>query len=326
MSTGKVVVLGVNGHIGKEVAKAFVAAGWDVTGMARSDRHRLAGVTFVRGDAESVEDMRRAIGDVDVVVNALNLPYASWDKGRKEAQMARVLEAMGTSGRTMLFPGNIYNYGARDRYVTPDLPQRPQTPRGEIRKRIEQSDEAAAARGDLQVIILRAGDFYGPECEGDWFDQAILKEIGKGRIQTVGTRGVGRAWAYLPDLARAFEALAAVRSSLKPFENFHFAGNFATPEQIEAAIRKAVPGPLKSSAFPLWMLHALGLFSPVMREIAKMDYLWRNPMELRDERLAALLGRGFDTPFDAAIAATVRGRLVPPSESSTVQLTVAARV
>ena len=125
MTKGKVVVLGVNGHIGKEVARAFVAAGWDVSGMARTDKHKLSGVTFVQGDSDSVADMRRAIGDTEVVVNALNLPYASWDKGRKEAQMARVLEAMGTSGKTMLFPGNIYNYSATDRVVTPDLPQRP---------------------------------------------------------------------------------------------------------------------------------------------------------------------------------------------------------
>ena len=43
MSKGKVIVLGVNGHIGRAVARAFVAGGWDVTGMARSDRHRLPG-------------------------------------------------------------------------------------------------------------------------------------------------------------------------------------------------------------------------------------------------------------------------------------------
>ena len=147
MSKGKVVVLGVNGHIGSFTARAFAEAGWDVTGMARTDKHRLRGVRFVKGDAESVEDMRRAIGDVDVVVNALNLPYDTWDKGRKEAQMARVLEAMGTSGKTMLFPGNIYNYSASDREVTPDLPQRPETSRGAIRVRVEEMFRAAAARG-----------------------------------------------------------------------------------------------------------------------------------------------------------------------------------
>ena len=39
-----------------------------------------------------------------------------------------VLAALGTSGKTMLFPGNIYNFNPTDRVMTPDTPQRPQTP------------------------------------------------------------------------------------------------------------------------------------------------------------------------------------------------------
>ena len=305
MSKGKVVVLGVNGHIGQAAARAFVAAGWDVTGMARSDKYRVPGVKFVQGDSYSVADMRAAIGDVDVVVNALNLPYASWDEGRMEAQMARVLEAMGTSGKTMLFPGNIYNYAATDRVLTPGLRQRPQTPRGEIRMRIERSFEAAAGRGDLQVIVLRAGDFFSPDCDGDWFEYALLREAGKGRIATMGLPGVGHSWAYLPDLARAFESLAAIRSSLGAFENFHFAGHFVTGEEMGAAIAKAAPVPMRTTRFPLWLLRVAGLFDPMLREVSKMDYIWRNQMELRDARLDALLGAGFATPFEDAVAATV---------------------
>src|SRR6185437_5009193 len=142
-------------------------------GMARSDRRRTPGIRYVQGDSDSVEDMRRAIGDARIVVNALNMRYDQWFEGRMEAQMARVLEAMGRTGKTMLFPGNIYNFSASDRVMTPDLPQRPQTVRGALRVRVEQQFEAAAARGDVQVLIVRAGDFYGPASSGDWFDQVV---------------------------------------------------------------------------------------------------------------------------------------------------------
>lgn len=305
MSRQQVTVLGVNGHIGKAVAQAFVSAGWDVAGMARTDKHRLTGVRFVQGDANSVDDMRRAIGDAPVVVNALNLPYHQWDKGRMEAQMGRVVEALGTGGRTVLFPGNIYNFSATDRVVTPDLRQSPQTPRGGIRVRVEQMFEAAAASGDIQAIVLRAGDFYGPGSTGDWFDLAMFREIGKGRVATMGAPGIGHSWAYLPDLARTFEGLAALRTSLAPFERFHFAGNFVTPEQMAAAIERAAPLPLQVRPFPLWTMKLLGLVDPILRETGKMDYLWRNPMELRDSRLETLLGAGFDTPFEVAVAETI---------------------
>ena len=89
-----IIILGINGHIGNAVARAFVAAGYAVTGFGRSNRHPIPGVTFIKGDAEDVAQMRAAIGDTDLVVNALNLPYHQWDKGRKEAQTERVIAAL----------------------------------------------------------------------------------------------------------------------------------------------------------------------------------------------------------------------------------------
>jgi nucleoside-diphosphate-sugar epimerase len=305
MSKGKVVVLGVNGHVGQAVARAFVAAGWHVAGMARSDKHKTPGVQFVRGDSDSVADMRNAIGDAEVVVNALNMRYDQWFEGRMEAQMARVVEAMGTTGKTMLFPGNIYNFGADRDVLTPDLPQSPPTPRGGVRVRVERMFRDAAERGDMQVVILRAGDFYGPDSKGDWFDQLMMTGLKMRRVFLLGTRGVGHSWAYLPDLGRAFEALASLRSTLGTFERFHFAGHHVTLEQMGAAIQAAAPVPLKVSRFPFLLLRAYGLVDPIIREVSRMRYIWRHPLKLTDARLDELLGKGFGTPFEAAVAATV---------------------
>ena len=108
----KVTVLGLNGHIGLAITQAFADAGHEVTGFGRSNKHPDPRVRFAKGDAESVNDMRVAIADADVVVNALNLRYDQWDRGRLEAQVGRVIEAMGTGGKTLMFPGNIYNYAA----------------------------------------------------------------------------------------------------------------------------------------------------------------------------------------------------------------------
>jgi len=306
MNMSTITVLGINGHIGHAVADAFVAAGWQVTGFGRSNKRPIPGVRFVQGDAESVEDMRRAIGDSEVVFNGLHLPYHQWTEGRMEALHTRIIEAMGTDGKTMLFPGTIYNYAATDRYVTPDLPQRPEKERGEIRKRSEELLQAAAARGDIQAIVLRAGDFYGPGTTGDWFDQGILREARKGKVALIGTPGIGHSWAYLPNLARAFEKLAWHRKALAPFENFHFAGNFVTPEQMGAAIAAAAPVPVKLGYFPRILFTLMGLTDPIMRDIARMGYLWNNAMELKDARLDTLLGPQFSTPFEEAIAQTVR--------------------
>ena len=125
------------------------------------------------------------------------------------------------------------------------------------------------------------------------------------KLSLVGTPGVGHSWAYLPDLGRAFEALASLRATLGHFERFHFAGHHVTPEQMGAAIVKAAPVEVRNSMFGMWLLPILGLVDPVIREVAKMRYLWRNHLKLTDARLDALLGPDFGTPFEMAIAATV---------------------
>lgn len=303
---GKVTVLGINGHIGHHAASAFHAAGFAVTGFGRSNRKPVPGIAFRQGDAGRLDDLRAAVDDADIVVNALNLPYDQWHKGRAEAQLARVIAAMGTSGKTLMFPGNIYNYAATERRISPSTPQRPQTPRGAIRVRQEEMLEKAAREGRFQIIVVRAGDFFGPESTGDWFDQAILLEAGKGKVNRMGDPDVGHAWAYLPDLARTFVAVAERRDQLGSFERFHFGGHYVTHGQLTAAIQAAAPVPLKQAALPWIVLQAMGLTNGVMREVVKMRYLWNNPMQLVDPRLDALLGSDFGTSFEEAIAATVR--------------------
>lgn len=306
MSKGNVTVLGINGHIGHHAASAFQQAGFTVTGFGRSNRHPLAGVAFLKGDAGSLADLQAAIAGADIVVNALNLPYDKWDKGRAEAQLATVIAAMGDSGKTLMFPGNVYNYAASDRRMAPSTPQRPQTPRGAIRVRQEDMLAAASKAGKFQTIIVRAGDFYAPGNSGDWYDQAMLMEAKKGKVYRMAPPELGHAWAYLPDLGRAFAVLGEKRGEFGALENFHFAGHYVTHGALMDAIVKASPVPLKVAPLPWLILQAMGLANGVIREVLKMRYLWNNPMELVDARLDVILGPDFGTPFEVAVAETVK--------------------
>jgi nucleoside-diphosphate-sugar epimerase len=306
MNKGLVTVLGINGHIGHFAARAFVQAGYSVTGFGRSNRQPIAGVQFLQGDAASLRDLQAAIAGADIVFNALNLPYDKWDKGRAEAQLADVVEAMGDSGKTLLYPGNIYNYAATDRGLTPSTPQRPQTPRGAIRVRQEEMLQAASRAGKFQTIVLRAGDFYAAQTAGDWFDQAMLMDAHKGKLYHMGHLELRHAWAYLPDLARAFVTVADQRTTLGAFETFHFGGHFVTNGEMMSAIQRAWGTPLKVADLPWILLQAIGLANGTLREIVKMRYLWNNPMELVDPRLDAILGPDFVTPFEEAVLQTVR--------------------
>ena len=305
MSSTSIAILGVTGGIGHAAAAAFHAAGWRVTGFARANRRPIEGIDFIAGNADSLDDLRAATQGADVVFNALNLPYHQWGDGAAEGLMNRVISA--STGKTMLFPGNIYNYAATDRRITPATPQRPHTCRGAIRQRMESALESAAKAGDLRAIILRAGNFYGSPFGGDFFDQLILREAAKGKICLNPKREIPNAWAWLPDLAAAFLALAERRETFESFETFHFAGHLATADQTFAAIQKAVPHRrLKQTGYPWALLRTMGIFSPLIRGLVEMRYIWDNEIGLEDERLEKILGENFGTTHEAAIAQVVK--------------------
>jgi nucleoside-diphosphate-sugar epimerase len=304
MSKGKVTVLGSNGHIGNAAMMAFRDAGWDVTGLGRTNRRPVAGTRFFEGDADHLDVVRAAIADADVVVHALHLRYDKWGNGAAEQQLQVVLDALEGTGKTLLFPGTIYNYRAGDRTIAPGLRQSGEKPRGDIRIRLEQMLRDAAASKGFQVIILRAGDFFGPGNRDDWYDAGMFMDYARGKLYHLGPLSTRHSWAYLPDLGRAFAVLAEKRAQFGQSENFHFAGHWVSHGQVMAAVQSALGRRLSVAPLPWWMLRAMGLVNPVMRDIFRMRYLWDNEMELVDPRLDALLGPGFATPFEVAVQAT----------------------
>lgn len=304
-----VTILGFNGRVGQAVARAFCDAGWNVIGMGRHNSADLTGVTFIHGDANISEDVKAATRDADVVVNALNPKYDAWDKGRYEALTASVIEGLKGSGKTMLFVGNIYNFGADVSELTPSTPQQPARDKGEIRVRIEAMLREAAERGDFKFHIIRAPDFYGPHAHETNFDMAILSRLKSGTIYYPGTQSIGHSWAYLPDLGRAFVKVAEAGGRLSAYENFHFAGHFVTGTKMMELVQQALPMPVKVKPMPWGVMKLISVFVPIVREVVKMRYLWEVPHRLADPKLDEILGDNFATPLDEAVTRTVKSYL-----------------
>jgi len=304
-----ITILGINGRIGQDAARAFVAADWQVTGFGREDRVHIPGVRFIAGNGENAEDVARATAPSEVVLDAINLPYDKWDKGRYEQSLAIRLTALKGSGKTLLYPGNIYNFAAETHVLKPDTPENPARDKGEIRVRLEQMLKDATADGKLQAIVLRAPDFFGPGATGTVFDLFMLKNIEKGQLLYPGDPTIGHSWAYLPDLARAFVRVAEARDTLAPFDRLHFAGLYATGHELRASMKTALSRRIVLKRVNWLPYKALALAVPILREVIKMNYLWETPHRLVDPRLDALLGPDFLTPFDEAMKTTVRSYL-----------------
>ncbi len=186
--------------------------------------------------------------------------------------------------------------------LTPDTPAWPTNHKGVLRVALENRLADAARGGDFRLGILRAGDFFGGPGKGTWFDQAIAANAGRGVFTAPGPLDLVHAYAYLPDLATAFERLAAVRDRLGAIEAFQFEGHTATLREVHGAMQRALDRPLAVRGMPWWALRLVGLVKPMMRDLAEMSYLWRVPHRLVDPRLEAIAGPLPTTPLDRAVA------------------------
>lgn len=313
--TQKVLVLGATGGIGGEVARQLRDAGWQVQalqrGLAQSSETR-EGIVYLRGDALNREDVMCAAQGCDVLIHAVNPPgYRRWSEWVLP-MMDNTIAAALKEGATIVLPGTVYNYGP-DAFplLTEDAPQHPQTRKGQIRVELEQRLQAATEQG-ARAIVLRAGDFFGPQAGNNWFSMGLIKP-GKTvkRINLPGDPGVGHQWSYLPDVAQAMVQLLNRREQLAPFASFHMAGHWdADGTRIAAAIARCVEqhgGQAKVRAFPWWLARLVSPFVTTLRELLEMRYLWQQPLRMDNRRLLAVLGTEPHTPLEQAIEATLKG-------------------
>ena len=300
-----VAVLGANGRLAREAARAFHRAGWHVIAITRSGKcdalARLEGITLRAADALDRQALIAATAGADVIFNSLNPLYTDWQE--MALPMAEnVLAAAEKHHALHLFPGNVYNFGsALPEVLKPETPQRPDHRKAHIRCEMEALFERAAIEGRVKTIILRAGDFFGGDGTGSWFDLVIAKRAGKSIFTWPGRADIPHAWAYLPDLAEAFVRIADKADSLPAFSLFHFGGHTVTGLEMQAAAEKAMGRKLKRAALPGIVLSIAGLFSAMMRETKAVFYLWQKPHRMDGSVLEAVTGPLPHTPLDRAV-------------------------
>lgn len=316
MNARSALVIGATGGAGHEVVLALLRHGWSVSALHR-DPGRASGsfpsecpIRWIRGDAMRAADVASAADGASLIFHGVNPPgYRRW----RELAIPMLEHSIAAARRAdarLVFPGNVYNFGP-DAWplLSEDSPQHPITTKGAVRVEMEQMLADAAGAG-TRSLVVRAGDFFGPHAPGSWLGAVMVKPDKPVRSLTYpGRRTVGHAWAFLPDLAETVARLAELEHDLAPFEVMHLGGHWLEPGiEIAEAVRRVVGKPdLPVRSFP-WLLVYLGMpFSPLMRELPEMRYLWNEPIRLNNAKLVSRLGAEPHTPLDEAVRRTLAG-------------------
>lgn len=325
-----VLILGARGRLGLAAARAFAQAGWQVRAQVRPGTNgpAIPGVQWLSLAPEDTLALAARAEGAQVVLHAMNPAYThkAW-RLEAPALMDAAIEVTRALDATLMLPGSVYNYG---RTLPPvlreDTPQTAMDFKGRMRTELEQRLHAATRGGALRGIVVRAGDFYGSGL-GSWLDQAIAKDLPKARITWPGPLDVGRAWAYLPDLARTLVKVAEQRHRLSAFDTVHFGGHHASAQQwIEVLAAVAVEQgwaadvqSVRVDQLPWALLRVAGLVVPTYAALADMRYLWTTPHRLDNTRLATLIGEEPHTPFEQALRCALNDLgLLAPADSQAV--------
>ena len=309
MNRSTVLILGAAGRLGSAAVQAFAAAGWRVLAQQRKVTPLPSGAERLSIALSDTAALAASATGARIVVYGVNPPYDHWDT--ELLPLARLgMDVAEALGATLLLPGNVYNYG-------PDMPPllREGTPKpggttkGRLRCAMEAELRDRTTRGRMKATVVRAGDFYG-HGQGSWLDQAIVKDIAKGKLVYPGPLDLPHAWAYLPDLARAFVAVAerAARGEAPAFEELLFAGHTLTGQDLLAEIKSAAASlglqPVNGwrvAGLPWGLIRVIGLFRPVMRELVRMSYLWQVPHAIDGASLDRAVGELPITPSARAL-------------------------
>lgn len=222
MESNTALVLGATGGIGGEMARQLRDAGWTVRALRRSGEQQIE-----RRDAMNREDVLAAAEGCSVIVHAVNPPgYRRWGE-LVLPMLDNTIAAAHANGATIVLPGTVYNYGPSSfPTLHEDSPQQPITRKGSIRVEMEQRLKQASSQ-NCRVLLVRAGDFFGPKLGSSWFSQGMLKPGQPVKsISVPNAPGMGHQWSYLPDVARTMVELLQLRSTLDPFAAFHTAGHW----------------------------------------------------------------------------------------------------
>jgi nucleoside-diphosphate-sugar epimerase len=299
------VVFGT-GQVGRVLAACLAGRGLAVRAVSRHQPPGLAdGIEWRAADAADPDAAADAAQGAAVVYQCLSAPYTQWPELFPPLQRGAVTAAE-RAGALLVTLENLYGYGpAGGQAMTEDLPLAATTVKGRIRAAMTGELLAAAAAGRVRVAIGRASDFFGAGVtEGSTLGRRVFANALAGRrADFIGNPGLPHTYSYVPDIAAGLATLGTDPRAAGHV--WHLPGpQTVTTRALLDLVAGEVGHPVAIRSVPRLAVRALGLVSPMMRELAEMAYEFDEPFILDTSRYQATFGPA-GTPLAAAVAATV---------------------
>jgi nucleoside-diphosphate-sugar epimerase len=304
MSTELHVLFGA-GQVGRPLAGLLLQAGKRVRIAKRSPGGVPPGAEVMQGDAADPAFCAQAAQGAATVYHTMNPPYDArlWAE-LLPRYMDNLIAAAGRTGARLVVLDNVYMLGRPGgRPLDEDTPPNPCSRKGEIRARAAQRLFEAHRRGDVLATAGRASDYYGPGGTltylGDPFWRSAL--AGKAVRVLVNPDAI-HTYHYIPDVAAGLMTLGCADAYGRPWMLPCVPAG--TMRELAAGFSRKLGADIRLAAVPRWMVKAIGIFVPIVREVDEMLYQWDEPFVISDRRFRERFHQQ-PASADEAAAATV---------------------
>ena len=268
-------ILGSGGSIGSELASCLREYTQEIRLVSRNPRKVNASDQLLAADLFYSDQVDKAVKDSEVVYLLVGLPYKLkvWEI-QWPVIMQNVISACKKYGAKLVFFDNIYvldpsHFGN----LTEETPVNPCSKKGKIRERLVQMILDETAAGNLEAVIARSADFYGPGIKGSVLLETVYNNLKAGKkAYWFCSLKFRHSATYTPDAALATAMLGNAKDTWNQIWHMPTAGDPLTGDEWIKAFAAQLETEPRSVVLKNYMVRIMGLFNPIMKEFVEMLY------------------------------------------------------
>lgn len=302
-------ILGSSGAIGLELAKVLPNYTSRVRLVSRNPNLVTGNEELFSADLLNIDQLDKAIEGSKIVYLTVGLNYSLkvWERDWP-ILMNNVVSICRKHNAKLVFFDNIYMYDPN--YLdnmTEETPNKPVSKKGMVRKNIVEIFFKEIENGNLNGLIARSADFYGPSIKNtSVLTETVFNKLNNGKkADWFISLNKKHSFTYTPDAAAATALLGNTPEAYKqvwhlptaknPYTGKEWIDNIAQELKVSPGYRVASRGFLK----------VMGFFIPIMKELLEMSYQYDRDYIFNSDKFESTF-KIKPTPYSTAIKEIVK--------------------
>ena len=267
-------ILGAGGAIGTELVRELAHTRQPVRLVGRNPKLVQGATEAVSADISNLDQTIRAVSGSTVVHLLVGLKYdvSVWRELWPRI-MGNAIEACKRANAKLIFFDNVYMYGKVSGPMTEDTSFNPCSKKGEIRAQIATTLLKEVNAGNLNAMIARSADFYGPHARTSVTNILVFDKFAKRATASwLVNDSVPHSYTYTPDAAKSLTLLADSESAWNQTWHVPTAPNPPTGREFIKMVAKEFGVEPKYRVLSRPLIKVAGLFDSNIRESYEMLY------------------------------------------------------